>query len=77
MPTIFIEGYRFRFYSSDMNEPPHVHILRGGNQANVRLQPVLVQANYGYNQAELNRIVKLTIENQAQLLEAWYEYFKR
>ncbi len=77
MPTIFIEGYRFRFYSSDMNEPPHVHILRGGNQAKVWLQPVLVQANYGYNQAELNRIVRLTIENQAQLLEAWYEYFKR
>lgn len=27
MPTVFIEGYKFRFYSSDFREPPHVHIF--------------------------------------------------
>lgn len=77
MPTIFIEGYKFRFYSSDMNEPPHVHVLRGANQAKVWRRPVLLQTNHGYNEPELNRILRLTVENQARLLEAWYEYFGR
>lgn len=33
MPTITIEGYKFRFYSSDINEPPHVHVIRDDNVA--------------------------------------------
>jgi len=31
MPTIIIKGYKFRFYSSDINEPPHIHVLRDQN----------------------------------------------
>jgi len=34
MPTIFIDGYKFRFYSSDINEPIHAHVIRGDNVAN-------------------------------------------
>ncbi len=30
MPTIWYEeGYRFWFYASDGQEPPHVHVERG------------------------------------------------
>ena len=39
MPTVIIEGYKFRFYSSDINEPPHFHVIRGGNEAKIWLQP--------------------------------------
>lgn len=28
MPTIIIQGFKFRFYSSDRNEPPHVHVIK-------------------------------------------------
>ncbi len=28
MPTTIIDGYKFRFYSSDINEPPHIHVIR-------------------------------------------------
>lgn len=77
MPTITLEGYKFRFYSSDLNEPPHVHVLRGGAEAKIWLQPVTVERNYGYNQAELNRILKLAQEHQAKLLEVWNAYFSR
>lgn len=55
-----IAGYRFRFYSSDISEPPHMHVLRGGNEAKIWLEPVCVDRNYGYNRSELNYIVKLT-----------------
>lgn len=75
MPTILLEGYKFRFYSSDRNEPPHVHILHGGNEAKIWLQPVVIEHNHGYNQAELNHILKLTRRHQNRLLEVWNAYF--
>ena len=75
MPTIFINGYKFRFYSSDIFEPPHVHIIKAENVAKIWLQPISVQYNRGYNPAELNKLIKLTRKNQENLLEAWNDYF--
>ncbi|MEW5692942.1 MAG: DUF4160 domain-containing protein [Candidatus Hydrogenedentota bacterium] len=77
MPTIIIEGYKFRFYSSDINEPPHFHILHGENEAKIWLQPVVVEYNHGYNPTELNHILKLTRQNQYKLLEVWNGYFSK
>ncbi|MCL5997852.1 MAG: DUF4160 domain-containing protein [Chloroflexi bacterium] len=77
MPTILIDGYKFRFYSSDLFEPPHVHVLREENEAKIWLQPVMLQHNHGYNHAELNRILRLTRQNQEHLMEAWNAYFNR
>ena len=75
MPTIFIEGFKFRFYSSDVNEPPHVHVIHGEDVAKIWLDPVELQNNRGYNRAELNRVLKMTRQHQQQLLEAWHEHF--
>ncbi len=77
MPTIFIEGYRFRFYSSDINEPPHVHVLRDDKVAKIWLRSVELQSFHGYNESELNRILRLTLENRERLLEIWNEYFRQ
>jgi len=77
MPTIFIEGFKFRFYSSDVNEPPHVHVIRGGSVAKIWIDPVELQNNRGYNRAELNRVLKMTRQHQPQLLQAWHEHFGR
>ncbi len=77
MPTVLIEGYKFRFYSSDLGEPPHVHVLRENYEAKLWLQPVVVQHNHGYSQTELNYILRLTRQNQARLLEVWDAYFSR
>lgn len=75
MPTIIINGYKFRFYSSDINEPPHVHVLRQNAEAKIWLQPVLLEYNRGYNVSELNRVLKLTEDHQTRLLEAWNAHF--
>jgi hypothetical protein len=77
MPTIKIERYKFRFYSSDAGEPPHVHVIDGDLVAKVWLQPVSTEYNHGYNRAQLNYILKLTRENQPRLLANWNEYFAR
>ncbi len=75
MPTVYIDGYKFRFYASDGGEPPHVHVLRDDKVAKIWLQPVLIDSNHGYSRAEINRIVRLTRQNQARLLEVWNAYF--
>ncbi len=77
MPTILIEGFKFRFYSSDQYEPPHMHVIKGENEAKIWLQPVEVEYSYGYNSTVLNRLVRLARQNQTILLEAWNAYFTR
>ncbi len=77
MPTIEINGYKFRFYSSDLNEPPHMHVIRDGNEAKVWLQPIDVAYNRGYNKVKMNQILKLTKQNQQKLLEVWYGHFNK
>jgi hypothetical protein len=77
MPTIIIDGYKFRFYSSDISEPPHVHVFKAEHNAKIWLQPVVVEYNRGYNRPELNRILRLTRRNQDRLLEMWNEHFNQ
>ena len=77
MPTVFIAGYKFRFYSSDVHEPAHIHVIHDDNEAKIWLDQVQLEYNRGYQRAELNRVLKLTEQNQTRLLEAWHEYFDR
>ena len=77
MPTVIIDGYKFRFYSSDEFEPPHMHVIQAEREAKIWLQPVEVAYNRRYNQTELNHILTLTRDNQELLLGAWYGYFLR
>jgi hypothetical protein len=53
MPTLLIEGYKFRFYSFDIDEPPHMHVSRGSNVAKVWLQPVRLEYSRGYSQRNI------------------------
>ncbi len=77
MPTIVIDGYKFRFYSSDRGEPPHVHVISAENAAKIWLDTFDVAYNYGYNTRDLNQIIRLAKENRERLVEAWYDYFGR
>ena len=76
MPTVQIEGYKFRFYSSDVNEPPHMHVLRGSRVAKVWLQPVKLEYNRGYSQHDMRQILQIAQERQQQLLELWHDHFQ-
>ncbi|MEO5493123.1 MAG: DUF4160 domain-containing protein [Sphingomonas sp.] len=41
MPTVLrLNGYRFYFYSHEPNEPPHVHVDKGGATLKAWLDPV-------------------------------------
>ncbi len=42
----------------------HVHVLRDDNVAKIWLSTLAVEYNYGYNERELNRIVRLVRDNR-------------
>lgn len=78
MPTLLrVEGFRYFFYSSERQEPPHVHVEKGAGEAKLWLQPIRFAYSYRLTPAELRRVRELTFEHQADFLERWNEYFGR
>ena len=76
MPTVLRSGpYRVYFYSHEPGEPRHVHVDRDERSAKFWLEPVALARNLGFNARELTRIERILVENEAQLVEAWDEYF--
>lgn len=61
MPTVLnINGFRFHFYASDRDEPPHVHVSRGEGYAKIWLEPnVEAQYFYTYKASEQREIMKI------------------
>lgn len=75
-PTILHAGpYRCFFFSSDRNEPPHVHVERDANRAKFWLRPVRLEHGGGFRERELARITALVEEHEEQLLRAWHDFF--
>ncbi|MEX2141796.1 MAG: DUF4160 domain-containing protein [Pirellulales bacterium] len=76
MPTVLRVGrYRFFFFSNEGKEPPQIHVKAGSDEAKFWLDPVDLEANYGFNSRELNSIERLVDEHKSELLEAWHEHF--
>jgi len=76
MPTVLRMGpYRFFFFSSDGDEPQHVHFERDDKIAKFWLDPVRLQSSGGFFRTELRRIRRLVEQHEATLMEAWHEYF--
>ena len=76
MPTIDNIGpYRFYFYSSDANEPPHIHVKREKFTAKFWLHPIRLQKSKGFSGYDLRKIQKLIEQNKEIFKEKWNEYF--
>ncbi len=76
MPTVLRVGpYRFFFYASDRDEPPHIHVERNDSVAKFWLDPVRLQSSGGFSRVEIAKIAKIVTDHQIGLLEAWNEYF--
>lgn len=76
MPTVLRSGsYRFFFYGSDRDEPPHVHVEHNDDKAKFWLDPIRLHSSRGFRRSELNSIQRLVEENREQLLRAWNEFF--
>ena len=78
MPTVLRVGrYRFSFFSNEGNEAPHIHVHAVGDEAKFWLDPIELDANYGFNARELNDIERIIEQYQHELLEAWHDHLNR
>lgn len=76
MPTVFHHGpYRLFFYSSDRDEPLHVHVQREDRLAKFWLELVRLARSGGFGRQEIMDIQRIVADNQGRLMEAWHEYF--
>lgn len=76
MPTVLTErGISFRFYASDMGEPPHIHAVRGRNRAKIWLADLTLVYNRGFNQSEIRSIFDIVEQHQTLMMEAWNGFF--
>ncbi len=77
MPTILIDGpYRLFFYSSDRDEPLHVHVEHNGKTAKFWLEPLRLDKSGGFSRAELRDIKKVILRHSQKIREVWNEYFE-
>ncbi|RIK41307.1 MAG: hypothetical protein DCC55_12365 [Chloroflexi bacterium] len=40
-----MDGYRFFFYSNERNEPPHMHVWKGGSESKIWLSTLTFASN--------------------------------
>jgi hypothetical protein len=72
MPVLLrAKGFKFWFYEADLDEPPHVHVGKGGKVSKFWLEPVKVARKGRFKLVELRDVEKIIIENQRFLLSAW------
>jgi hypothetical protein len=74
VPTVLrVKGYRIGFYSSEPDEPAHVHVHKGGHEAKFWLAPVQLSWNKGFREVELREITRILEMHEAKLIELWNE----
>ncbi|MBI4645313.1 MAG: DUF4160 domain-containing protein [Bacteroidia bacterium] len=79
MPVVYNEkGFIFRFFSSDKNEPVHIHIYKGDGYAKIWLEPEINWAfSYGFKKKQRRDIFKIVTINKKLFINKWHEYFKK
>jgi len=72
MPVILrVKGYRILFYSSDLDEPPHVHVRRENKEAKYWMDPVALARVRQFREHELNEIERILVEYKGDILDVW------
>lgn len=65
------QGYRFWFYEADLDEPPHVHIGKEGQEAKYWLDPVKMARAGKFRPVDLREIEHIINDNLDFLLRTW------
>jgi len=72
MPTVLRVGpYRFFFYSYDLGERMHIHVICGQNEAKFWLDDVTLAKNLGMAENDLRTVQKLVAEHRELLIHEW------
>lgn len=75
MPVVLrVAGFKFFFYQADLaNEPPHIHVVKEGNEAKFWLEPVRIAREGRFRKSDLRDIERIIGDNLQFLLKAWNE----
>ncbi|MFZ4558499.1 MAG: DUF4160 domain-containing protein [Pseudanabaena sp.] len=74
MPSKIINGFKFQFYSSDLGEPPHLHVVKAEKRAKIWLYSLEISWSRDFSPRELGQILEILSQNQQELTE-WYNDF--
>lgn len=76
--TVFREG-GFRFYFFSREEPRmHVHVQGQSGEAKFWIEPeILLAQNFGLGERELNETLRLIMEHENEIRNAWNRHFGR
>jgi hypothetical protein len=79
VPTVARIGpYRFFFWAHENRETrerPHVHVVSAEREAAFWLAPVELRYNDGYTDRQINRVKRLVVVHQIELLRRWNVFF--
>jgi hypothetical protein len=77
MPVVLRKkGYRFMFFASDADEPPHVHVKKAGKSAKFWLTPIVtLEKNNRLRPHEVNEAERIIEDHRDYLLERWNAFF--
>ena len=73
MPVVLrVNGYKFFFYEADLaNGPPHVPVVKDGNEAKLWLDPINCARDGRFRKSDLRDIERIIEDNREFLLGAW------
>ncbi|HSW29086.1 MAG TPA: DUF4160 domain-containing protein [Longimicrobiales bacterium] len=78
-PTIHREsGFRFSFYSREGQEPPHVHVEKGGGYGKLWLtseKGIAWAYAHGFTGKQMRRIEEIVARQRDGFLKAWHDHF--
>ena len=79
MPVILRhKGFKFYFFSNEMDEPIHIHINKAEKNCKIWLVPKIeLEYSYGFTSKEISEIFEIVIKNQKTLKNKWDEYFSQ
>lgn len=83
MPKALLDflGYKFFFWSNENAEPPHVHVCKGKQTSNATKFWITgdgIKLDHNKSQIpqnDLKKIARYILENRAEILAAWFDYF--
>lgn len=77
MPTVLNEqGFRFFFWSNENEEPIHIHVVKGGAEGKIWLEPVVkVAYMHGFTSKEKRIVMNIIASKLLTFKQKWNEYF--
>jgi hypothetical protein len=72
-----VKGYRFFFFSSESQEPPHIHVEQAERYAKFWLNPVSLARSRGFRSGEITEIQRIVEEHRSLFEERRHEHHER